>query len=131
MLFSLLKKYQKFIKFSLVGFSSTVIDVGGLWILVEFAHLPVLLSSAISFCLAATNGFWWNKHWTFKNEEKKYLKQFSYFFLISLGGLFINLILLKVLISLNVYYLLAKILIVGVVVSWNYLWNNLVTFRKE
>jgi putative flippase GtrA len=57
--------------FALVGASSTGIDVGIFWILVELAHVPPLFANALSYSTAACNSFLLNKFVTFRDRNTR------------------------------------------------------------
>ncbi|MFA7662929.1 MAG: GtrA family protein, partial [Patescibacteria group bacterium] len=83
-----------FIKYGLVGTSGAVIDLGLLYLLVEFLNFNPVVAGSISFILAVVNNFYWNKIWTFENTSKDYGKQFGKFLLVSLAGLGLTAILM-------------------------------------
>src|SRR6266566_5098561 len=57
---------RQLVKFCFVGASSTLIDKGILWLLLSVTpRTPWWISASMSFCLAVTNGFVWNRRWTF------------------------------------------------------------------
>jgi len=126
----LIQKHQQFLKFCLVGILGTIIDIGILYILVEFAHFNYLLAASLSFVLAVINNYLFNKYWTFKNTKTRHLKQFSLFLLISLVGLAINLGILYLLVDLaQIWYIFAKIIAILIVTIWNFIMNKFVTFK--
>ena len=62
---------RQFVKFCIVGASSTLVDKGTLYALLKWAeanapHVPWWACATLSFCLAVTNGFFWNRRWTFQ-----------------------------------------------------------------
>jgi len=80
----------------LVGILNTFIDFGILSVLMEtfgiFAGLPYVVFKGISFSFATINSYFWNKFWAFKKRKtKETLKETSQFYLITFGGLLINL----------------------------------------
>ena len=82
-------------KFVLVGALNTFIDLGVLNLLMLFfgiaSGLFFALFKGISFLVATTNSYFWNKHWTFQKREKVFSSQEFYKFLIvTTIGLFIN-----------------------------------------
>jgi putative flippase GtrA len=84
---------QQLIKFCVVGASSTVVDKGTLWILLNALPLvPWWFCSTISFCFGVTNGFFWNRHWTFRAREHGSARsQYRKFFLSNCIGWLLNL----------------------------------------
>ena len=84
---------QKFVKFCVVGASSFTIDTGIAYLLIFTAHQNFYLSKTISFTLAVTNGFIWNRRWTFQEEKhnRKQSHQYGMFFAVNVVGYFLNL----------------------------------------
>ncbi len=122
---------KKFLKFCLVGASGSIIDLGLLTLLVEVGGLNVLVANACSFTASATNNFVWNKTWTFRNRDRRYFSQFSKFFLVSVGGLFLSTVFLALFVSLSFWYVFAKLMTVVIVVVWNFFLNNFWTFGQR
>ena len=90
---------RQLVKFCVVGATSTVIDKGTLWFLLNhlMPHTPWWISATISFALAVTNGFIWNRLWTFRARGlAKVHSQYWRFFFANLIGLALNLALTKV-----------------------------------
>jgi putative flippase GtrA len=108
---------RQFIKFCIVGASSTFIDFGVYLALIEGLHFQNLvaqwlhggaflglfdaqmtgrlLANCISFIFAVTNGFIWNSRWTFRHTDREGLHQrYVKFVLTNLIGLALNLTIL-------------------------------------
>src|SRR5437588_776639 len=83
---------RQFVKFCIVGASSFAIDVGIAYLLhYHLFKLPLLFANVISFCLAVTNGFFWNQRWTFRAVgQRKHHEQYVMFFGVNLIGLALN-----------------------------------------
>ncbi len=121
---------KTFLRYSIVGLSGTAVDFGGLLLLVEVGGMQPVVANVISVSLAIINNYLLNKFWTFSIEKKKKLKkEFAQFVVVSLVGLLINLLLLPLLIQLGIWYVAAKVLIIGIVVLWNFFGNALWTFN--
>jgi putative flippase GtrA len=63
------KGVRQFAKFVIVGASSTVVNFGLFNILGQRMHWPVLLADGTAFLISVGNGFYWNRHWTFKDAR--------------------------------------------------------------
>lgn len=62
---------KKFIKFGIVGASSTVINFG-LYNLLQFKlGMSLVPATTIAFVCSALNAFTWNRHWTWKEARGK------------------------------------------------------------
>jgi len=85
--------YQ-FSKYASVGFLNTMIDFGILNLLSLFfgiySGFYIILLNSIAAIFSTTNGYFWNKYWTFGSQEKAHVKEFTYFVLAGFGGLIIN-----------------------------------------
>lgn len=123
-------KYFPFLKYSIVGTIGTVIDLGSLYIFVEYFKFPLLFAVTLSFILAVLNNFILNKIWTFKNKSKNIRKLFIKFLLVSLVGLALTDGLMLLLTNiLGLWYMLSKLLTSGVVLTWNFFANKIWTFK--
>ncbi len=81
----------QFVKFCIVGLSSTVIDFGGLNLLHFQFGLPIAAAASLSFLAAVGNGFYWNRRWTFRAVEQDPKKQYVKFLLTNCVGWLLNL----------------------------------------
>jgi putative flippase GtrA len=86
---------QQFGKFAVVGVLNTAIDFGVLnllmWSFGIYQGIWVGVFVVISFTVAVINSYFWNKYWTFRDQQDQNpAKQFSAFILISIGGAIIN-----------------------------------------
>ena len=62
---------RQFVKFGIVGASSTVINFLCVNLLYRVAGFSLVPSLTIAFLVSAMNGFFWNRHWTFKEARGK------------------------------------------------------------
>lgn len=125
----IIQKFKPFIKYAIVGVLGTAIDLGALYLLVEYALMDVILASVLSFLLAVVNNFLLNKAWTFRNKSKNYRKLFIKFLIVSLVGLLLTIFCMQLLVNVaHIWYMLAKVITSLVVLSWNFLGNKFWTF---
>jgi putative flippase GtrA len=135
---------RQLIKYCLVGASSTVIDIGVYWILSQILPptIPWYVLKSISFCFGVTNGFFWNRHWTFKARDLGTSRQqYPKFVATNLVGLGLNLGVTKVFLFFftgqwifavkprDELVILASLCAVPIVVIWNFTASRLWTFR--
>jgi putative flippase GtrA len=126
----LIKESLPFLKYCAIGVLGTLIDLATVFLLVEFLGFHPINASIVGFLFAVTNNFFFNKNWTFKNTSSFHGVLYLRFFLVSSVGLLITSLLMYVFWSiLGIYYLLAKILISGIVLTWNFLANKFWTFH--
>lgn len=137
---------RQLVKFCLVGATSTVIDKGTLWLMIyRLTRTPWWISATVSFCLAVTNSFVWNRHWTFRARGHASLRaQYTMFLITNLVGLLLNLALTKVfLIAFTgqlrhiggnpkaTKVLIASLSAVPCVMLWNFAASKYWTFRPR
>ena len=134
---------RQLIKYCLVGASSTVIDLGIYWILSRIApDTAWWLLKSISFCFGVTNGFIWNRRWTFRARDLGTSRQqYPKFVLTNVIGLGLNLVITKVFLILFTGKLvfganpeartvmLASLCAIPIIVIWNFSASRLWTFR--
>ncbi|HOY55899.1 MAG TPA: GtrA family protein [bacterium] len=127
----IIKPFKQFFKFCVVGTMGAIIDIGGLWLLVELGGWYYLLAAGFSFTAAVINNYFLNKYWTFNDLSSKNFKQFFSFVLVSVGGLVINLGVMYFFVEqIKFDYLLSKAIASLVVLSWNFLMNKYIIFKK-
>jgi putative flippase GtrA len=128
-MYYLVDKYKKFIKFCFVGLLNSILDVSIFVFLIEKIKSPLIVSNTLSFFSVVLISFFLNKFWTFRNNKNEKRIQFIKFFLVSLIGLMLSNILLYFFVKIGVFYLLAKIIVIVLVVFWNFFVNNFWTFK--
>jgi putative flippase GtrA len=133
-------RYWEFLRYSVVGFSSTVIDFGIFALLTDGYGWRPLSANPISFLLGVTNGFIWNRYWTFKGAaHQEPVSQYVRFVLVNLGGVLIDQAVLAT--ALGVGPLLGlssqmskwvgKVVAIPFVVAWNFSANVRWTFHRR
>ena len=121
-------KLTRVSSFLLVGGSGVLDNSLALFLLFQWAHLPLLLASALSAELAIVNNFYWNDRWTFKCSQLSW-HRFAQFNLVSLAGLLISTCTLWVLVQqLGLYYLAANLLGIALATAWNFVVNSFWTW---
>lgn len=121
---------RQFMKFSVVGGVNTVVDFGVYLILTRLLDVPYVLAGALSFTVASTNSYIWNRRWTFRDRETQVVTQYVKFFVVSAVGLGLNAGILFFLVhTWGVHDIIAKAVAIGVVVAWNFSVNKLWIFR--
>lgn len=143
------KDRDRFIKFSLVGISGTIIDVVIFNLLFQMCGFADELAKCISFSIAVFNNFFWNRIWTYpETRSLPFFRQMAKFLTVSIIGLGINILIFttsknllikfsnsilpstfiidSMVIGKNLSVALATI----VVLFWNYLANRFWTFKE-
>jgi dolichol-phosphate mannosyltransferase len=121
--------WMQLLKFGLVGGSGYLINLAVFAVLAGAFGLHHLLAAVGAFCVALTNNFLWNRHWTFKAGHGHPGFQAMRFLAVSVAALAINLIVLEALISsASLGDLSAQAIAVAVAMPFNFLGNKLWTF---
>ncbi len=125
-------QFKPFFRYCIVGTLGTAIDLGSLYVFVEYLNLHLMFATVCSFLLAVVNNFLLNKFWTFQNRHTNLKKQFIKFLLVSICGLLLTMSLMYVLVyGLALWYMLAKAITSLVVLTWNFLLNKFWTFNDK
>jgi putative flippase GtrA len=133
---------RRFVRFAVVGASSTAIDLGLFYLLVTewgWQTRPLLLAAkSLSFGLGVTNGFLWNRWWTFQATEGHAPTQYLKFVLVNLVGLALDNLVVQVAFAvgrswlpLKPLTLVAGLLAIPPVALWNFTAHSLWTFAEK
>ncbi|OGB73445.1 hypothetical protein A3K24_01105 [candidate division Kazan bacterium RIFCSPHIGHO2_01_FULL_44_14] len=121
---------RQFLRFATVGIVNTAIDIGLLNLFLYF-HWQIILANTVAFLIAATNGFVWNKLWTFGDTEGNWKTQLPFYLVVVTVGVGISntfIYILSIIFGWDVN--LVKILSIGVIFLWNFLAPKLLIFKK-
>ncbi|MEA1962813.1 MAG: GtrA family protein [Patescibacteria group bacterium] len=125
-------KYKIYIKYIISGCTGALVNLATLFILTEFAHIYYLLSAIIAFFVSLAVGFNLQKKWTFRDNNKKVFKQAVFYFVITGANLLINTALLYFLVEkLEIWYMLAQVVIYGSLSIFSFVLYKFLVFRKE
>ena len=121
--------WWQLVKFGLVGGSGYLVNLAVFSLLRADLGLHQALAATGAFCVAVTNNFVWNRHWTFAAGDGHAGFQAVRFFAVSLGALAINLVVLEALVAAtSLGDLSAQAIAVAVAIPFNFLGNKLWTF---
>jgi putative flippase GtrA len=121
--------WVQLVKFGIVGGSGYVVNLTVFAGLVEGLDVHHIPAAVAAFCVAVTNNFWWNRHWTFGAGTGHAGFQAARFFTVSMFALGINLVVLELLINPGgLGKLLAQAIAVAVAMPFNFVGNKLWTF---
>jgi putative flippase GtrA len=135
--------YQ-FAKFAAVGTLNSFIDFGVLNLLIFLTNIAsgigFSIFKAISFLVATTNSYFWNKYWTFESGGSPQVKEAAKFYTIAIIGGFLNISVASFIvngiarpefISINLW---ANIGALGGILGafiWNFLGYKFLVFKKQ
>ena len=140
------KEAKRFFKFMFVGAMGAIVDFGVLNLLAHVFDVPVTIAGVISFSLAVTSNFIWNRYWTYP-ESRAFpaIPQFLQFFVINATALLIRVPILALVPGPVINFLVASgvapttaevlgnnfalALAVGIAMFWNFFVNRFITYR--
>ncbi|MBI2599417.1 glycosyltransferase [Candidatus Daviesbacteria bacterium] len=143
--FYITRRAKTLVKFGLVGFVGTTVDFLFYKILINMFGIAPATAKGFSTEIAIINNFILNNYWTFRYRKTKtnIWQKLGIFNLVSLGGLFIGVLIVKFLhltygdgfinvfgrpIAYNNFYFFATI---PPVMLWNFTVNHLITWRHR
>jgi putative flippase GtrA len=144
-------------KFGVTGVMNFLVDLGTLTLLtiyfrqylgIESADLVIpgfiliyySLFKALSFIIANVNSYFWNKYWTFEaNSSEKKTSEFFQFFVVSLIGLAVNVLVASLFVKLAPFSGLTsdQIGLLGGAagsiagLAWNFIGYKFIVFKKQ
>ena len=117
-------------KFCVVGASGYLVNLAVYSLLLKGAGLHYLAAGACSFAVAAASNYFWNRHWTFRQQRGHVYYQGLRFLVVSLIALGANLAILHGLISAGVGKIPAQAIAIVLVMPLNFVGNKLWSFRR-
>jgi putative flippase GtrA len=116
-------------KFGLVGASGYAVNLVVFAALAEGAGVHYIPAAVGAFCVAVTNNFLWNRHWTFRATSGHAGFQAARFLAVSVVALGFNLVLLEILVSLvELAEVPSQAIAVALAMPVNFIGNKLWTF---
>jgi dolichol-phosphate mannosyltransferase len=121
--------WMQLLRFGAVGCSGYFVNLGVFAILAGGLGVHYAVAALAAFCVAVTNNFLWNRHWTFRAGHGHPGFQAARFLTVSIAALGINLLVLEALISgASLPDLTSQAIAVAVAMPFNFLGNKLWTF---
>lgn len=122
------ENWTQLVKFAVVGGSGYLVNLCAFAALTALLDLHHIAAAVLAFCVAVTNNFLWNRHWTFGAADGHAGFQAARFFTVSVLALGINLVVLELLIRGGIAELAAQAIAIAVAMPFNFVGNKLWTF---
>jgi putative flippase GtrA len=123
------ENWVQLFKFGVVGASGYIVNLAVFALLNQALDVHHIVAAVGAFCVAVSNNFLWNRHWTFDAAHGHAGFQAARFLTVSLIGLGVNLAVLALLVDVaGVAELPGQALAVAVALPVNFLGNKLWTF---
>lgn len=127
------KLIAQIMKFGVVGVICFFIDYGLMIFLTEAMNISYLISSGISFTVSVIVNYILSLKYVFVAEEgNNKIVEFLIFVLLSTIGLGINQLLMWICVErLNIFYMISKIAVTGIVMVYNFITRKLILEKKD
>ena len=118
-------------KFCTVGATGYVVNLAVFSALLLWADWHHLLAATVSFLVAVTNNYTWNRLWTFRGQRGHVAYQGMRFFVVAVCALGANLVVLAALVALGAPKIPAQATAIILVTPLNFVGNKLWSFRRR
>jgi putative flippase GtrA len=122
------ENWVQLVKFGVVGATGYFVNLTVFALLAELLDLHHIPAAVGAFCVAISNNFLWNRHWTFDAAHGHAGFQAARFFAVSIAALAINLVVLEALVRAGAPELPAQAVAVAFAMPFNFVGNKLWTF---
>jgi dolichol-phosphate mannosyltransferase len=122
--------WLQLLKFCVVGASGYVVNLVVFSVLVKEFDAHYLLAATVSYLVAVTNNYTWNRLWTFRHQRGHYAQQGMRFLVVSTTALGANLLVLHLLVTAGMAEIPAQAIAIVLVTPLNFLGNKLWSFRR-
>ena len=122
---------SQFFRYSLVGAVAFLVDYSVLYVLTEYLNIYYLLSATLSFIAGLIVNYLLSLKWVFHNSKlRSKTVEFGVYGLIGIVGLVLNNLIIYCLTEyLLVYYMISKLIAVGIVMVWNFAGRRFILFK--
>jgi putative flippase GtrA len=117
-------------KFCVVGASGYAVNLAVFSLLVSWGH-HYSVAAAVSFLVAVTNNYTWNRLWTFRGQRGHIAYQGLRFLVVALIALAANELILAALVAAGMGEVVAQAIAIALVTPINFIGNKLWSFRRR
>ena len=118
-------------KFAAVGATGYVVNLAVYTALLRGAGWHYAYAATVSFLVAVTNNYAWNRLWTFRGQRGHVVFQGLRFLVVSTMALVANLVVLHLLVQAGLGEIVAQALAIMLVTPVNFVGNKLWSFRHR
>lgn len=118
-------------KFCTVGATGYVLNLAVFSALVVWGDWHHLAAATVSFLVAVTNNYTWNRLWTFRGQRGHVAYQGIRFLVVAVCALAANLVILEALIAVGLDKIPAQAVAIILVTPLNFIGNKLWSFRRK
>jgi putative flippase GtrA len=122
--------FRRFLRYAIVGVSTLCFDLVLLYGATEFLHVPYYIATFGSFLIAVSINYFISRAHVFKGTDRAIHHGYAYFIGVAIIGALLTTALVTALVTyVHLYYLLARVLVAGIIGIGNYLFNLHVNFK--
>lgn len=121
---------HSFTRYLLVGFTTFTVDIVILYILHEHLFVSIPISTSVAYWVSVLYNFSLTRWWTFSASSKNSLRNHAMAYGVLLAFNYVFTVLFVTIGSRFIYFALAKIIAVGITVTWTYLIYKNYIFNK-
>jgi putative flippase GtrA len=125
------RNWEQLLKFCVVGAMGYVVNLGVYALLVRGFDVHYIPAAVLSFLVAVTNNYTWNRVWTFRAERGHVAYQGMRFLVVSTLALGANLLVLQLLVDAGLDKILAQAIAIVLVTPVNFVGNKLWSFAPR
>lgn len=120
----------RFARYAIVGTATFLIDFLLLWVFVELVHIHYIVSTALAFIIGVSFNYFLSRRWVFKHSTQTHIAGYLYFLKFAAIGMTTIVVLMWVVKEYtDIHYLIARVLIAGIVGIANYVANLYFNFK--
>jgi putative flippase GtrA len=119
-------------RYSIAGISSTLLDWAIFYLLITFHLMHYQMALFIALSLSSVLNYKLNKHFTFKSNYKKGVRQFATYFILVMVSLLLSFICMHILVSrFALHAMPARIITTALLAISNYLLTKHISFNHR
>jgi putative flippase GtrA len=123
--------WEQLLKFCIVGVSGYAVNLAVYIACLRGAQLHYVAAAVVSFLVAVTNNYTWNRLWTFHGQRGHFAYQGLRFLVVSTFALGANVLALHLLVQAGVGKIVAQAIAIVLVTPLNFVGNKLWSFRHH
>lgn len=123
------KTQEHFFKYIVIGALTFLTDFVVLLVLIEFLGLATIIAVSFGYFTGVIVHFNLNRHWNFKNFDRKYHHQLITYIIATIVFYLLTVSFIEILIISGLHYAVAKIIVVGALGTFTFIFNRYITFN--
>ncbi|MDB5204188.1 MAG: GtrA family protein [Candidatus Taylorbacteria bacterium] len=124
------KKTRRFLKYSIIGVSTFIIDLSLLWFLTDVIHIYYLVSTFIAFMVGVTINYFVSRRMVFNETARNLKTGYLYFLIVVSFGIVFTLGIMYILVNYaHLSIIGSRIVTSGFIGVFNFLINDTFNFK--